>query len=175
MPSEWWIQIYKYTYKTCAYSLECCMCGTYCTMNNVHGTTQVKEEQFSTLVCRSTVAPAWRRISTILSWPFWLAIYRRGQYPSCRHMVVCVVLCACMCVTCAWCMVVYMSISVCHCISTFRMVDTSLQVYLHVYLITQVQNNTHSVLTIARYFSCYMLQLTQCDVLIMYSLYRTQE
>ena len=45
------------------------------------------------------------------------------------------------------------------------MVDTSLQVYLHVYLITQVQNNTHTVLEIARY-SCYKLQLTQCDVIV---------
>ena len=50
------------------------------------------------------------------------------------------------------------------CVSTFRMVDTNLQVYLHVSVITQVQNNTHTVLAIAKFFSCYMLQLTQCDV-----------
>ena len=47
------------------------------------------------------------------------------------------------------------------------MVDTSpyIQLYLHVYLITQVQT-THTVLAIVRYFSCYMLQLTQCDVTV---------
>ena len=52
-------------------------------------------------------------------------------------------------------MVVHVCVSdvhgVCHCVSTFRMVDTSLQVYLHVYLITQVQQNTHTVLAIVRY------------------------
>ena len=37
--------------------------------------------------------------------------------------------------------------------------DTSPQVYVHVHLITQVQKkNTHAVLEIVRYISCYMLQ-----------------
>ena len=64
-----------------------------------------------------------------------------------------------LCVKCALCGVVYMGISVCHCVSTFKMVDTSLQVYVHLYLITQVQKkNTHAVLEIVRYISCYMLQ-----------------
>ena len=45
------------------------------------------------------------------------------------------------------------------------MVDTSL--YIQVYF-AQVQKNTHTVLAIARYFpvTCYMLQLTQCDVIV---------
>ena len=38
---------------------------------------------------------------------------------------------------------VYMCVCVCHCVSTFRMVDVSLQVYLHVYLITQVRILEH--------------------------------
>ena len=68
-------------------------------------------------------------------------------------MVVCVVnIHAYLSVTCALCVVVcymcivwgcvYMGISVCHCVSTFKMVDTSLQVYVHVYLITQVEKKT---------------------------------
>ena len=83
--------------------------------------------------------------------------------------VVCVNVHAYLSVTCARCVVVcymcivwgcvYMGISVCHCVSTFKMVDTSLQVYVHVYLITQVpKRNTHAVLEIVRYISSYMLQ-----------------
>ena len=55
---------------------------------------------------------------------------------------------------------VYMCISVCHCVSTFGMVDASL--YIQVYF-AQVQKNTHIV---DHYFPVYMLQLTQCDVIV---------
>ena len=65
---------------------------TFPRWNTVHYTTTDRRTQFSTLFCRSTVAPAWRSFSTTLSWPSWLAIWR-GQNPSCVHMVVCVVLC----------------------------------------------------------------------------------
>ena len=60
---------------------------------------------------------------------------------------------------CQMCMVygcVYMCISVCHCVSTFIMVDTSLQVYLHVSVITQIQNNTQS------FGSCSLLLNPRC-------------
>ena len=63
------------------------------------------------------------------------------------HVHVCVVVCTCALV-CAF-----------MCVSAFRMVDTSVQVYLqnmclHVSVITQAQNNIHTVLAIS---SCYML------------------
>ena len=80
----------------------------------------------------------------------WVVLYVR----ECTFMFVCYMYMVCGCA--------YMCISVCHCVSALRMVDTSLQVYL----ITRVQNNVHTVLEIAGYFSCYMLQLTQCDVVI---------
>ena len=56
------------------------------------------------------------------------------------------------------------------CVSALRMVDTNLQIYLqnmclHVSVITQAQNNIHTVLAISFPATC--LQLTQCDVFIM--------
>ena len=69
--------------------------------------------------------------------------------------------CVCVCDVCVnvhGCEVVYTCALVCAfmCVSTFRMVDTNLQVYLHVSVITQAQNNTLTVLAIANIFSCYM-------------------
>ena len=56
---------------------------------------------------------------------------------------------------------------VCHCVSTLRMVDASLQVYLHVYLITQVCTTEHSYsFGNCSLFSCYMLKLIKCDVIV---------
>ena len=75
------------------------------------------------------------------------------------HMVVCLDVCVCdVCVNVHGCEVVYTCALVCAfmCVSTFRMVDTNLQVYLHVSVITQAQNNTLTVLAIANIFSCYM-------------------
>ena len=105
----------------------------------IHYTTIDRRAQFSTLFCRSTVAPAWRSFSTTLSWPFWLAIWRELA-PFCMHMVVCVHVCVWWCVckcTCTIVLHVHVCVVVCTCalvcvfmcVSAFQMVDTNLQVH----------------------------------------------
>ena len=135
----------------------------------VHYTT-IDRTQFSTLLCRSTVASAWRSFSTILSWPFWLAIWRELA-PSCMHMVLCVHVCGVMCVNvhaylcvkCAWCMFVCTCVLVCihkcECLPNGGYKSTSI-----LSVITQVQNKTHTVLAIADFFLVTCLQRTQCEV-----------
>ena len=54
-----------------------------------------------------------------------------------------------------------MGISVCHCVSTFKMVDTSLQVYLHVYLITQVQKKKKTLMQFWKLFVYFPLHVTK--------------
>ena len=67
------------------------------------------------------------------------------------HVCVCLNIRTCLCV--AWvCGGVCMHISVCICVSTIRIVDTNLQVYLHVSVTTQVQQNAHKHFVIAHYF-----------------------
>ena len=53
---------------------------------NEHSTWQIRKvkSHSSTLVCRSTVAPAWRSIFTIPSYPFALALWS-GENPSCMY------------------------------------------------------------------------------------------
>ena len=59
-----------------------------------------------------------------------------------------------------------MHISVCICVSAIRTVDTTLQVYGHVSVTTQV--NAHEHLTIAHYFLyIYCLNVHHCSVSVL--------
>lgn len=84
-----------------------CTCSIYCNVCMYHSTwfmfentgyiwrshTPIRHENF-TFVCRSTLAPDWRSISTILSSPFLLAVYS-GKIPSCAYMKTWWAMCTC--------------------------------------------------------------------------------
>ena len=97
----------------------------------------------------------------------WLCVWCCVREYTCIFKCYMCMVCGCVLQLCMVYGFVYMCISVCHCVSTFRMVDASLQVYLHVYLITQVHTIEHSYsFGNCSLFSCYMLQLTQSDVIV---------
>ena len=135
-------------------------------MNNAHGTTQVTDEQIITilyLVLQVNCSPSLKEYLHNPVMTHLACNIQRTVSILCAHGVVC----ACVCVVlCVWmymhicvlhvhvCVVVYTCALVCAfmCVSAFWMVDTNLQIYLHVPVITQAQNNTHTVLAISIFF-----------------------
>ena len=140
------------------------LCGTQCTMNIVHGTTQVTDEQIITilhLVLQVNCSPSLKEYLHSPVMTHLACNIQRTASILCANGVVCACVWCCVrectCIfVCCMCMCVWLCVHVHQCVhscvSAFQMVDTNLQIYLHVPVITQAQNNAHTVLAISIFF-----------------------